>query len=151
MSHALVAGFHSELDVRRRREDGRWVLLAPLKFFSAKTGKLYEVPVGFDTDFASVPRLPLTYYLMGSYVFEEGVLHDWLFRTGVEPFEVCNEIFLEAMETLEVSGWRRKTMKLGVDWFGRRHYKQVVKTEPAWEGDVVQKAPPEEPTPPADD
>lgn len=41
----------------------RWKLDSPLIFFSEITGEKITVPVGFDTDFSTVPRVPVFYLL----------------------------------------------------------------------------------------
>lgn len=41
-----------------------------------------ETPAGFETDFASVPRLPIIYTIWGDRAHREAVLHDYLYRKG---------------------------------------------------------------------
>ncbi len=58
------------------------------------------VPVGFETDLASVPRLPIAYWLWGDRAHREGVLHDYLYRIDASPAlqkEDCDWYFREAM------------------------------------------------------
>jgi len=45
-------------------------------------GKCITVPEGFETDFASVPRLPIIYGIWGDRAHREAVLHDYLYRVG---------------------------------------------------------------------
>lgn len=76
------------------------------------------VPSGFVTDFASVPRpiwniLPPT----GRYG-KAAVIHDWLYRCTDVDRATCDRVFLEAMETLGVSWFTRRTMWLAVRAFG---------------------------------
>ena len=76
--------------------------------------KIYQgiinVPEGFPTDFASVPRLPLAYLAAGGCGDEAAVIHDFLFSTHLVGFMVANKIFLEAMKCMGVSLWRRNVM-----------------------------------------
>ena len=81
--------------------DGRgiWKIHSPFIYFSDILGKEITVEEGFLTDFASVPRLPVIYYLFGDTSHRAAVIHDWLFH----HHEVCdehtaNKILLEAME-----------------------------------------------------
>lgn len=60
--------------------DGKHRLIEPF-LYSSDTLGLIEVPAGFVTDFASVPRLPLVYLLFGGIGDEEAVLHDWLYTS----------------------------------------------------------------------
>jgi len=83
----IRAAFLSTLQVARL-PDGQWRLLAPLRYQSAVLGTLIEVPTGFLTDFASVPRLPLAYLLAGDTAHEAAVIHDFLYqRQAVEDID----------------------------------------------------------------
>lgn len=106
----------------RMEENGTWTLAEPLRFYSDITQREYLVPVGFNTDFASVPRLPLVYWTTGNTAHKAAVVHDFLYRTGAEARTVCDAIFDEAMEVSGTPAWRRKVMWLGVRLFGRRHH-----------------------------
>jgi len=75
-----------------------WALLEPLEF-KDKTGKVHTVPVGFTTDFASVPRLPIAYAVYGNrgQSVRAAVLHDYYCRTKIIPRKRADKLFLEAM------------------------------------------------------
>lgn len=74
--------FHSELIVRESpAADGRaWLLAEPLAYEGKRDR--FPVPVGFETDFASVPR-PLwpLFPPTGRYT-RAAVLHDWLYTAA---------------------------------------------------------------------
>ena len=89
------------------------MLLVPLIYESDLIG-LVEVPAGFSTDFASVPRLPVAYMLTGDTAHEAAVVHDFLYSTKRVSRSKADAVFLEAMETLGMSWWRRRLMWLGV-------------------------------------
>ncbi|MEN6639188.1 MAG: DUF1353 domain-containing protein [Smithella sp.] len=111
--------FLTELDARLQDDDSIWVLDAPLIYDSAILGGI-EVPAGFETDFASVPRIPFIYEAFGDRAHREAVLHDYLYRIDSVPqasFSQANEVFYEAME-LQGKIWLvRHCMWLGV-WIG---------------------------------
>ncbi len=96
--------FTTELDARLKDDDKIWILDASLGYLSALFGDL-EVKKGFETDFASVPRVPIAFWLYGNRAHREGVLHDWAFRKdAINPktgkpftFMEANRLFLEAM------------------------------------------------------
>lgn len=74
---------------------------APLIYESDLVG-LVEVPAGFYTDFASVPRIPLVWYFYGNRAHKSAVIHDYLFCKDAIPsvsWSMANRVFLEAMET----------------------------------------------------
>ncbi len=109
--------FLTDLDARLKDDDRIWVLDEPLVYFSRITGGVIEVPKGFETDFASVPRLPIAFALYGDRAHREGVLHDCLFREDARPnvsFMTANRIFLEAMECRGKPWYIRWPMYLAV-------------------------------------
>jgi hypothetical protein len=118
--------FCEPLDVEKVREasdDGRalWKLLSPLCFQSKSMGR-FTAPVGFVTDFASVPRLPLTYAVAGDTAHASAVIHDYLCRayypTRRLQWSQCAAIFYECMKAERVPRWRAWLMYKAVLWFG---------------------------------
>jgi len=63
-------------------------LTAPLIYQSDTLGTI-EVPTGFETDYASVPRLPFVYLLFGGIGDEEAVLHDYLYTPPHRIHGLC--------------------------------------------------------------
>lgn len=90
-----------------------WMLREPLLFQSKDLG-LITVPEGFLTDYASVPRLPLTFWLTGDTAHASAVIHDFLVSPPALAWERAASIFLEAMEAENIPWWRRKLMYWGV-------------------------------------
>ena len=82
------------------------------------------VPIGFVTDFASVPRLPITFALTGGKAKASAIIHDFLYQTHLcEGRKQADRVFLEAMEVTEVSWWRRILMYNGVRFGGGSSWK----------------------------
>lgn len=98
-----MAGFLTELDIGLKPSgEGIWILESPLVYYSSLLEIAIEVPIGFETDLSSVPRLPFVYWFWGARAHREGVLHDYLFRIDSEPivsFMMANRIFLEAQKS----------------------------------------------------
>ena len=92
-----MAKFQTPLEVTRR-PDGRWVLLSPLVYHSdlREIGGVH-VPTGFDTDFASVPRLPFMFWLLGDRGHPAAVVHDYLYRKAIVTRSVADAVFYEAL------------------------------------------------------
>jgi len=111
-----MSKFLTELNTKLKDDDSVWVLFSPLIYESNLLGKI-EVPAGFETDFASVPRVPFIFELFGDRAHREAVLHDYLYRIDSVPqatYSQANEVFYEAME-LRGKGWIvRHCMWLGV-------------------------------------
>lgn len=75
------------------------------------------VPAGFKTDFASVPRFFQRLFPATGKYNEATVVHDWLcyqWKKGKFDRREADLIFLEAMRTLDVKGWKRRLMYTGV-------------------------------------
>lgn len=94
-----------------------WMLAAPLVFVSELAGRIV-VPQGFATDFASVPRLPLAYWLTGDTAHASAVVHDYLCREWYPAckisWRVAADVFREAMRHEGVPAWRRVLMHWAV-------------------------------------
>lgn len=117
----MTGRFLSELTVKRLA-DGRWRLTTPLVFESLKVARTIEVPAGFETDFASVPRLPFAYLLFAGVADEAAVVHDFLYSEGILTRKLADEVFAEAMRACGTAQWRSGLMWFGVRVFGGTHY-----------------------------
>ena len=93
--------FKSELSIRFKKGSEKiYILEEPLVYESVSFGKIV-VPKGFQTDFASVPRVPIVYSIFGNRAHREAVLHDYAFRIDSKPsftFMKANGLFLDAMK-----------------------------------------------------
>ena len=118
--------FLSTLHVRRASDNqpGAWELVAPLIYISNVLPRPVVVPPGFRTDFASVPRLPLVYWLFGHAADEAAVIHDFLYSNFTKRVtrEQADEVFAEASKVLGIARWRRGPMWLGIRLFGGGHW-----------------------------
>ncbi len=95
-----------------------WRVVEPLLYWSECLQCWLIAPVGFTTNYASVPRLPLVYLWCGNKVFEPAVLHDLhytlhafltatldphgkIIGTALVPCtrEEADDVFLEAIRT----------------------------------------------------
>ncbi|MEO6624458.1 MAG: DUF1353 domain-containing protein [Burkholderiaceae bacterium] len=95
---------------------GTWQLMDWLEFETARmpSGRVC-VPPGFVTDFASVPRVPVAFFLAGDCAHRAAVVHDWLYTLPhLCDRATADAIFLEACEACNVPPWRRWLMSAGV-------------------------------------
>ena len=91
-------------------------------------GHLLEVPIGFITDLASVPRyLWLTFPPSGLHN-GAAILHDYLYSKFCRYKDITREeadkIFLELMKELGVPAWKRYAMYYAVRLFGKSHFRK---------------------------
>lgn len=119
-----MAKFLTELDARLINDDSVWMLDSPLVYQSDIVGKI-TVPEGFQTDFASVPRLPIVFSLYGDKAHRESVIHDYLYRIDSIPnvfLGTANRVFFEAMSCRGKSAFIRYPMYWGVEAGGTASY-----------------------------
>ena len=104
----------------------RWRLLGPLVYDGSVQ---ITVPVGFETDFASVPRIAwrICPPVAGAHA-EPAVLHDYLCETSNDQ-PAADKLFLEAMKVN------------GVGWLKRMLMFQAVRAYQAASGKYSQREP----------
>lgn len=115
-----MSEFRSTLDVRladpaANDYTGQWELLAPLHYSSDRAALLITAPVGFSTDFASVPReLILAWGLFGGRGMRSAVIHDYICRQRMFAREKCDRIYFEALIVDGIPMLKAIPMYLGV-------------------------------------
>ncbi len=124
-----MARFLSKLVVEKLEGPGKrnlWRLTRPLRYDSDLIHQEVVVPRKFLTDFASVPRLPLTYLLAGDTAHEAAVIHDYLYQTNGVSRRIADAVFYEAMRVTGEPRWRAWMLWLGVragGWFPWKKYR----------------------------
>ncbi|WP_180981035.1 DUF1353 domain-containing protein [Pseudovibrio exalbescens] len=128
-----MSSFTEPLDIRVLQREkngaGMYQLLCAFSYhLGSKRGTRYvRVPMGFTTDLASVPRLFRWLISPGGLHAKAAVVHDYLYERGVifgpdgeeKPSRrQADDIFLEAMEVLQVPYVRRHVMYAAVRVFG---------------------------------
>lgn len=98
-----------------------WRLLAPFSYLDPDFG-LIAVPSGVETDFSSVPRIPIVFDLVGAYGHAAAVLHDQLYTTGKLPRAAADRVFLNALRSSGLANWRSWLMYAGVRICGAKRY-----------------------------
>jgi hypothetical protein len=113
-----------------------WKLKSKLLYLSdvpeivEKWQSVIEVPAGYQTDFASVPRIPLVYTRYGGKGVLPSIIHDWLYSHGDEiSRKAADQVFLEAMDEVKDPAWKstRWMMYAGVrvgGWMPWRKYRK---------------------------
>jgi hypothetical protein len=112
----LPAKFLNTLSMERYGEpdSGKWILTKPLVYRSVVAGQTFIVPAGFVTDLASVPRLPVVYWLTGDTCDEAAVVHDYLYSTHMTTRAVADSVLCEASKVMGEPAWRCRLMWAGV-------------------------------------
>lgn len=87
-------------------------LLYPLVFRSREFDRIFYAPIGFRSDLASVPRLPVVYWLAANRIFKSAVMHDAALNDMSR--EDAATLFLECMEAEGISEPLRSAAYLAV-------------------------------------
>lgn len=139
-----MSGFLTPLQLEF--EDGHfWKVVAPFEYHlgDADGPEFVDIPVGFQTDFASIPRLLWNILPPDGLYGKAAVVHDWLYKTRLIRLDcdICaaakrvhsrlcdryeaDRVFLEGMEVLGV-GWLTRHViyrgvRLGGWWAWQQH------------------------------
>ena len=81
------------------------------------------VPVGFETDFASVPRIFWPYISPIDLHAKAAIVHDYCYYYGLYDRKRCDEIFLEALKVLNIKSNNFKDSSKYLTIF--KHIKQL--------------------------
>jgi hypothetical protein len=119
----ITPKFVTPLDTRQI-DDRHWELLADLRYQSAVYPSMLVIPRGFVTDYASVPRAPLTYLLFGGRGNAAAVVHDFLYQLHIRDVDkaTADNVFREALTVLGYNGATCWTMYKAVDLFGAKAF-----------------------------
>ena len=97
--------------------NNEWLLLKPFRYYLDEKNFI-EVPKGFITDFASIPRVFWSFFHpIGRYA-KAAVIHDWLYFEGIFSRSKSDDIFYDGMKVLGVSWWKRFLIYQAVRYFG---------------------------------
>ncbi len=109
--------------------DSHWITVSPIHYQSDLAGLLIEIPIGFETDLASIPRSFMGLIPVNGRHRNAAILHDYLYVAQPEwcSRSMADSIFLEAMTVLGESAWRRQLMWLAVRVGGWRYWKSIAK------------------------
>lgn len=87
----------------------------PIRYLSEIAARMFTIPVGFFTDFASVPRwMPVIYALIGDRAHEAAALHDWLYYAAITTRKMADRVLREAVITCGISNWQANLFYIGV-------------------------------------
>lgn len=111
-----MSSFTTPLIVCLLDDGNTWKLMEPFDYSigDLSSGWKIEVPAGFVTDFASVPRILWNILPPTGKYGKAAVLHDWLYHRQEYTRAFTDSIFAEAMDALGVPAITRGAMYLGV-------------------------------------
>ena len=104
---------------------GDWMLLSPLTYDS-NVGVSYTAPKGFVTDFASVPRIPIVFDILGDRANESSAMHDYFYSKECVydlTRDQADHLLKEMIESQGISHWIAWCYFIGVRMGGASHWK----------------------------
>jgi hypothetical protein len=101
-------GFVDGEVIVRQVDAKRWELTEPVAYRGAR--EEFTVPAGFETDFASIPRLVVWLIPRYGLYTRSAILHDFLWRTHAVSRADADGLFRRSMRELGVSMPRRWMM-----------------------------------------
>lgn len=107
--------------------DGRRARLTR-KYSVIVHGHRIDIPEGFVTDFASIPRIFWRVLPPWDKHVTASVIHDWLYKSGRVSRALADQIFLWAMEDIGVAKWKRTVIYWGVrvgGWVPYNNYRKA--------------------------
>ncbi len=107
-----MRSFETPLIVTPLDDGRRWRLVEPFRYH--RDTEVIHVPAGYETDFASIPRLFWRILPPWGKYGKASVVHDYLCDLRDRPSEEVHMIFREAMAALGVSAWKRNVMYAAV-------------------------------------
>lgn len=123
MNAARTPKFLTTLRVEWGEDEKNARLLAPFGYYSAILGQEVWVEEGFETDFASVPRLPFIFLVLGNLGKRAAVIHDKLYRESGVSRAKADAVFSEALQASGMGAMRRGAMWTGLRIGGWRYYR----------------------------
>ncbi|HIC6968973.1 TPA: DUF1353 domain-containing protein, partial [Salmonella enterica subsp. enterica] len=100
-----------------------WRVHEPFTFYlSDDNSDIIEVPAGFITDLATIPRIFWILLLPDGKYAKAAIIHDYLYDNALRTKWEADRIFLDGMSVLGVPRWKRTIMYWAVRLFGRGHY-----------------------------
>jgi len=95
-------------------ESGLFELTEVVSYHSRKFDEFVTVPIGFKTDFASIPRIARVLINRNGKSREAAVVHDYLYKRHIYSRKIADHIFLEAMQDSDVNVFVRRSMYMAV-------------------------------------
>lgn len=102
-------------------EDVKWKVLEDFVYEDDEFD-IITVPAGFETDFASVPRIPVVFELVGDRGHAAATIHDYLYVTTQLSRKDSDKVLLRALRATNVGKFRSYLMYGGVRLFGWMFY-----------------------------
>ena len=110
--------------------DGKkWRLSEKFSVYTEQLGEekvWIEVPEGFETDFASIPKIFIPFLEWKDKFNKASVVHDYLYHTKITTRKQADKIFLELMLVLGINKYKAYIFYYMVRVFGWLYWRKVI-------------------------
>ena len=126
-----MSRFASDLNVsvsyNQETEKAVFKLLTPFTYISdflLNAGKVWtiEVPTGFETDFANIPKNPILWDIAGGDGNKASTIHDYLYTVHIYDRKTSDKVFKEALKAEGIGHIKRNLMYASVRIFGQPYW-----------------------------
>lgn len=101
MARFVTALKVKELSEIRNGGRGSWQLLSPLIYESDVAKMIITATRRFKTDFASIPRLPFVFWVLGDRYRKAAVIHDFLYTSHETTRRMADAVLFEACKVID--------------------------------------------------
>ncbi|MBX0311246.1 MAG: DUF1353 domain-containing protein [Sulfurihydrogenibium sp.] len=115
------------LKVELESNGKKWKLSEKFIVFTEQAGeeKIWiEVEEGFETDFASIPKVFIPFLQWRDKFNKASVIHDWLYHTKMFDRKTADRVFLELMLALGINKFKAYLFYYVVRVFGWTHWRK---------------------------
>ena len=88
--------------------------ISPLTYYSEMLNATVKVPLYMLTDLGSIPQVLQGIFPKDGKAMFAYILHDCLYQSGILSRSQSDDVLEEAMNTLGVTWWRRKSVRAGL-------------------------------------
>lgn len=123
MDNPYIGAWLSNIRIELLPDGRRARLIEPLICW-LPGGYSMKVPVGFETDFASIPRIFWRVLPPWGRYSGASVVHDWLYRERKLPRKNADQLFIALMQSSGCNAVERVAMYAAVRLFGGFSYNE---------------------------
>lgn len=110
--------------------DGKkWRLSEKFSVYTEQLGEekvWFEVEEGFETDFASIPKIFIPFLEWRDKFNKASVIHDYLYNTKITTRKQADKIFLELMLVLGINKYKAYLFYFTVRLFGWLYWRKNI-------------------------
>ena len=102
------------------KDGNKWILEEPFQYYTDifPARRIISIKAGFETDFASIPKLFLPFLSYKDKFNKAAVVHDYLYASKQFSRKDADRMFLEGLLVLKIPKWKAYIFYMLVRLFG---------------------------------